>query len=151
MKRKWKGWLFFAGIFAVVCIGRIWYGLFLVFAYALLETAWKGKRSFCYDTCPIGNILDYAGNNPGHRSKPASKRAVWAGWVFFGAFSGYVMYVLTAFAGQDSVKWLYFFRLMAGSMILALFTGMIFQKRFWCLYMCPLSKFMKGVLKWRRR
>ncbi len=151
MNKRFKGWLFFGIVFTIVCILRLWRGIFLIFAYALIETAWRKKKSFCYDTCPIGNLLDFAGDNPSRHIKENPKKANIAGWLFFFTYVGFVLFVLIVFADRDGAKWYYFFRLMAGSMILALLSEVLFRKRFWCIYMCPLSKLMKGVLRFVRR
>ncbi|HKL11827.1 MAG TPA: 4Fe-4S binding protein [Clostridia bacterium] len=151
MKNKTKGWLFFGVVFATVCVFRVWYGIFLIFAYALIETALRKKRSFCYDTCPIGNLLDFAGGNSPGRLKKYSKKANFAGWVFFSVYVAFIIFVLVVFAGNGGDKWYNFFRLMAGSVLLALLADIVFGKRFWCIYMCPLSRLMKLVLNFVRR
>jgi len=147
MKKRIKGWLFFASVFTIVCVLRIWSGIFLIFAYALIETAFRKKRSFCYDTCPIGNLLDFAGDKPSKHIKENPKKAKLAGWLFFLAYLAFLAFVLISFSDRDAAKWYYFFRLMAGSAILALLAEVIFRKRFWCIYMCPLSKLMNGLLR----
>jgi len=151
MNKRVKGWMFFASVFIAVCVLRLWYGIILIFAYALIETAWRKKRSFCYDTCPIGNLLDFTGENSSGRIKENTKKARNIGWLFFFAYTAFIAYIIIVFNDNDGRKWYYLFRLMAASMILALLTDMIFRKRFWCIYMCPLSKFMKGILRLVKR
>jgi len=151
MKNKAKGWIFFGGVFIIVCVLRIWYGIFLIFAYALIETALREKRSFCYDTCPIGNLLDFAGGDSPGRLKKYSQKANIAGWLFFLAYAAFLIFVLVAFSDSAGIKWYNFFRLMAGSVILAIVAEIVFGKRFWCIYMCPLSRLMKLVLGIVRR
>lgn len=151
MKNRLKGWLFFTGVFMTVCVWRFWPGMFLVFLYALGETAVRGRRSFCYDTCPIGNALDFAGDGEGGRPRRAPAKARQAGWLFFVLYWAAIILILILHWESSAMKWTWYFRMMAGSMLLALLAEFLFSKRFWCVYMCPLSKLMNGVLRLRRR
>jgi len=60
MYEKSTGYVFLALVFVMMCVLRLWFTLYLVFAIALVLTTLHKKRSYCRHMCPIALAQDAA-------------------------------------------------------------------------------------------
>jgi polyferredoxin len=141
---KSVGVAFFAWVFVMMCVLRLWFTLYLVFGLAVTLTFFHKKRSYCRHMCPIALAQDtgYSEKNAVKSFDPGIMKRVGLGvvavfWALLLGLSGFHVAV-----GTTAALWFRILILMWGSLLGSLLIQELYGKRIWCRYFCPLSRLL---------
>ena len=129
---------------------RLWFTILWVILFAVVMTFTQKKRSYCSHVCPVGYIQDrsYKPRDTGSRmvNHPGLLRKL-----FFMLFWAYLILSIVLFYNQTNILWASMLILLLFSFFTALLLQLIYRKRFWCSYTCPVGSVLKSIVKFRYR
>jgi len=150
-KKQGKKTLFLLFTFFLMCIAKLWFTMFILFAFAVILTALQGRAGYCAYYCPMATLQQgfYRKKNHFHIGKK------WMTGAFF-----YPMAILF-WGGAVSMAWFFRYRpltlwfailqLMMAMVFIALVSQSLFGKGFFCGNLCPLRiPVLKNVIRIRR-
>lgn len=142
-----EGLLFFAVIFILMCMFKIWFTLFIVFGYAMIVTLVNKRRNFCAGQCPLGTMQDYIYENQKKSIKHNNK---WVKLIFYSIFAGYIAVYIFILYNRQEILWQKMLYLMLFSGAVSMILQQILGKRYWCINMCPLGSILDLEMKYIR-
>jgi polyferredoxin len=146
MSRKNKiGPLVLGLVFIMMCMFRLWFTIYLIFAFALVLTVYKGNRSYCNKYCPVGTLQDLALEKTTKKAH-AKKYNIWFTLLFW-----IILIAITIIYWQvKSVLWHRLLIFMMASALTALYFQNKKAKRYWCTNLCPLGHVMDIYIQNKR-
>ena len=149
MKNKVIGFVFLITVFAMMCVLRWWFTIYVIFAFAAAMTVVLKKRKYCHNVCPIAFVqgVTYTKNSKTHDlNEKTRKRMKWvimsAFWIVLG---GLTIYYLAK--GNYLLLWHRLLLLMVSSLATAVLLQEIYGKRIWCRYFCPFGEVLDSWVK----
>lgn len=141
-----------AGVFAMMCVMRWWFTLYVIFAAAILLTASLKRRKYCHNLCPMATIqqITYSKGNETRSIPPKTLRLLrrTVQTLFWVLLFGVSLYY--GAAGRLVLLWHRLLLLMMLSMASAVLLQELYGKRFWCAALCPLGGVLDRVIRARR-
>lgn len=125
-----------AAIFVMMCMLRVWYAIFLFFAFGLYLTFKNKDKTFCASYCPMGAMQDLSavkGPRKFLKLPKGVKPAVMI--VFWGLIAAAVIFEF----GNSVGIWLSLFRLVLFIAALSLILQNFYANRTWCTALCPMG------------
>lgn len=153
MRSKFIGLASLLTVFAMMCVLRWWFAVYIIFSFAIVLTTVTRKRRYCHDICPVAFVqgVTYTPKGKTIPLKPETrKRLQWAILIlFWGVFFGVT--IIYGFQGRFPLLWHRLLLLTVGSLSTAVMLQEIYGKRVWCRYFCPLGKVLDRVIRVTRR
>ncbi|MBU1221614.1 4Fe-4S binding protein [Myxococcota bacterium] len=134
---KTTAWVSLGITFVMMCILHMWWTMFVLFAAALVIVAVSGKNRYCSDFCPLGALQDSMADED---RKPSAVPAAsaWFKFIVIPFFWGATILTTFTYRANASLLWVWILRIMISMTFLALVTQMLYKKRYFCVYLCPL-------------
>lgn len=136
-------------VFAMMCVLRWWFSIYLIYAVALVMTVLFKKRNFCHNVCPIAFVqgVTYSKNSKTVDLNDKTKKVFrWAIMSFFWiALIGLTIYYMLT--GNFPLLWHRLLILMLSSLSTAVLMQEAYGKRIWCKYFCPFGVVLDRVIK----
>jgi len=125
-----------ATIFIMMCMLRLWYAIFLFFAFGLFLTLKNKNKTFCAGYCPMGAIQDLSAVKGPRRFLKLPKGVKPAVMI---VFWGLILSAVILEIGNPVDIWLSLFRLVLFIAALSLLLQNFYANRTWCTTLCPMG------------
>lgn len=125
-----------AAIFVMMCVLRLWYAIFLFFAFGLYLTLKNKNKTFCAGYCPMGAIQDLSAAKGPRRFLKLPKGVKPAVMI---VFWGLILSAVLLEFGNPVGIWLSLFRLVLFIAALSLLLQNFYANRTWCTTLCPMG------------
>ncbi len=133
---KYFGFASLAATFALMCVVRLWYTMFLLFGFALVMVLLHGKNTYCAHYCPLGTLQDAMGEkSPRVRPFPGVRLLK---YLLIPLFWAAVIYTTVVFQRDGVRLWVWMLRIMVSMFFLAMVLQEWLGRRFFCVHLCPL-------------
>ncbi|MBN2722863.1 MAG: 4Fe-4S binding protein [Deltaproteobacteria bacterium] len=144
------GYLSIIITFVLMCITRLWYTMFLLFAIAVLTVLTTGRNSYCGYVCPLGKFQDYLADTETSKSRKLKNFSF--KYIFIAIFWAAVIYSTFTPMSDDRLLWVYMLRIMLSAFAIAIVSQLFLGKRFFCINLCPLRiPILSSILRIKRR
>ena len=141
--------IFFVIAIFLMCVLKLWFTMFILFAFALIVTLVSGKANYCTHFCPMGLMMDNCGSK-NYKEKKGFKYNKLLRVAVQLLFYGSIVATIVTKEGSNS--------LWSGMLVIMLSMGFgsillqeMLGKRYFCIHLCPYRlPFMSKIISFRR-